>query len=557
MISWHTKYRPQRLADLHLTNVRQTLLQLAKSGRLPQVFLFAGPKGTGKTSASRILAAMVNDQANEALIDHLFFKGPAPKDSALAEPTATDITQRIMAGSSYVIQEMDAASNRGIDDMRALKEKAYLPPQGAKMAVYILDEAHMLTTEAFNALLKLLEEPPPHALFILATTELHKIPETIVSRATLVRFQTASTEELMGALTKVSQGEKLTVEPAALERIAQLANGSFRDGVKLLEQMAQAGKKITLELVQDQHVGPLDSELEQLIEAVLAKNEQQVAQLVHQLRSKGYPSSIVHSTLLHLLHRSLLKSMTVIPGEPLFSQSVSLFLLNELRVLPREEVSPIPLLSLEIKLLELVIRAKQKEGGPQPAKPPQSGGAKVKAIAASKSASAAQPTNVDRANEALENAAKPVISVLSDIIPAQVNLVSADVITNEILSEALDENAALSSDNLALPADHLGEKLLTVWSQFVDKVAEENATVAALLRSARPLTTSNGVARVAVYYQFHKDQLQQPKFLSLIQDCAEPLLGGKPGFEFIVDKPVDTKSTADASLQTLADEVLL
>ncbi|HEX7017350.1 MAG TPA: DNA polymerase III subunit gamma/tau [Patescibacteria group bacterium] len=509
MSSWHTTHRPRQIKDLHLTSVRNVLSQLMASGKLPQVFLFAGPKGTGKTSASRIIAAMVNDPANEALVDHLFFKGSKPKQSVFQEPAASAEADKIINGASYAIQEMDAASNRGIDDVRALKEKVYLPPQGSKMAVYILDEAHMLTNEAFNALLKLLEEPPAHALFILATTELHKIPETIVSRATLVRFQTASDEEIRQALEQVAKAENVAFDSEALTRIAQVANGSFRDAVKLLEQVAGSGQKITLEVVQQHHVGPLDAELAQLVQAVVEKNEAAVVTLIQGLRAKGYASQVVQVALLQLLHQSLLQSLQVIEGEPRFPQAISLFLLNELKTLPRDEVSPIPLLTLELKLLDIISRAKQKGPG---------GGTQTKTQ---------KKTQVSETD------------TLVSEIPLQ-----ASTVTDSIPEP--ESESHIHSDNLVIPDNHLGEKLVGIWEQFVNKVAEENATVAAFLRSAKPMTTSNGVARVAVFYQFHKDQLQQPKFMSLIQECAEPLLGGKPGFEFVVDKG-----------ETLADDVLM
>src|SRR5579859_2130216 len=190
-MSWYRQYRPITLAGLHLVSVRETLQQLLGSGQFPHALLFAGPKGTGKTSAARIVGAILNDPANAEFVQSVFFGGKKKSKAVVnfQEPNSSDpIVQQIQRGTSYVVIELDAASHRGIDDIRQLKERVHLPPAEGLIALYILDEAHMLTTEAFNALLKLLEEPPPHAVFILATTELHKIPETIISRCAVVQL---------------------------------------------------------------------------------------------------------------------------------------------------------------------------------------------------------------------------------------------------------------------------------------------------------------------------------------------------------------------------------
>ena len=205
---WNRTYRPHTLADLHLTSVRENLQTLLKNKKIPHVFLFAGPKGTGKTSSSRIIGAILNEPKNKEIVEELFFGKKASKKSFVPPDPSNPFIEKILTGSSYTVQEMDAASNRGIDNIRELKERVALPPQEGLVTVYILDEAHMLTTEAFNALLKVLEEPPEHVVFILATTELHKVPDTIKSRSHLVAFKKASKEELTQALERIIGKEK-------------------------------------------------------------------------------------------------------------------------------------------------------------------------------------------------------------------------------------------------------------------------------------------------------------------------------------------------------------
>lgn len=283
-MSWYRQYRPRTVAGLHLQSVRDRLLALMEQGQFPQVLLFAGPKGTGKTSAARIIAAMLNDPANEAVVDAVFFGQPTPKKTALQEPTESELTDSIIRGAAFAVQELDAASNRGIDDVRALKERVYLPPQGVKVSVYILDEVHMLTTEAFNALLKLLEEPPAHAIFILATTELHKIPATVASRATLIPFTKASSEEITSAVQAILEQEKLTGEKEGVVRLAEFADGSFRDAVKLAESLSQGGQELTLANVEQYLALSSAQQLQELISSVLDKDAPRLVQVVAKLR---------------------------------------------------------------------------------------------------------------------------------------------------------------------------------------------------------------------------------------------------------------------------------
>nr|MBP7768611.1 DNA polymerase III subunit gamma/tau [Candidatus Woesebacteria bacterium] len=295
-MSWNRIYRPKQIAQLHNTAVREYFLSLLTAGALPQVFLFTGPKGIGKTSTARILAALVNDPANQAAIQKIFFtkeKNTLP----LKEPSLeNDLTRRIFEGSSFVVTELDAASNRGIDDIRALKERISLPPQEGSMAVYILDEVHMLTTEAFNALLKILEEPPAHVIFILATTELEKIPPTIISRAQIIRFTQATDTEILAALSAIVTAEKLEAEPEALEVIVNQSEGSFRDAVKLLEMVAQVGpitQKATTELL----FGAIKQTAPVLVTKLLEKDQEGIVVLFQTLSAQQANPKLLHTQL--------------------------------------------------------------------------------------------------------------------------------------------------------------------------------------------------------------------------------------------------------------------
>jgi DNA polymerase-3 subunit gamma/tau len=232
-MTFYLKYRPQRLNELDLAAVREALTEVLKAKSLPHAWLFSGPKGTGKTSAARILAKAINCQKRH----------PPAGGAEPCQKCGSCIA--VSSGRSLDIIEIDAASNRGIDDIRDLKEKIRLAPAQLKYKVYIIDEVHMLTAEAFNALLKTLEEPPEHAVFILATTEPAKLPETITSRCFLIPFNRASEAEIIRSLNRVIIGEHIKIAGGDLAAVARSSGASFRDAVKLLEQLSRTGKTVS------------------------------------------------------------------------------------------------------------------------------------------------------------------------------------------------------------------------------------------------------------------------------------------------------------------------
>ncbi|MCR2807787.1 DNA polymerase III subunit gamma/tau [Paenibacillus soyae] len=272
-IALYRAWRPQTFQDMvGQQHIIQTLQNAIRENRVSHAYLFNGPRGTGKTTTAKVLAKAVNCE-----------RGPAiePCNECAA-------CQGITAGHIMDVVEIDAASNRGIDEIRDIRDKVRYAPSEVRFKVYIIDEVHMLTTEAFNALLKTLEEPPGHVIFILATTEPHKLPATIISRCQRFDFRQVSLEEQTGRLMQICQEEGISADEDALAYISRLSEGGMRDAISLLEQVAAFGdSRITLDAAIDVTGGMAADHFYQLAEAVRDRNVSALMPLVESLMQAG------------------------------------------------------------------------------------------------------------------------------------------------------------------------------------------------------------------------------------------------------------------------------
>ena len=296
----YRKYRPQSFDEVvGQEAVVRTLKNAIAAGQVRQAYLFAGPRGTGKTSMARILAKSLN-----------CVLGPT------AEPDGTcNACVTIAAGTSLDVIEMDAASQRGIDDIREIRDRVVLQPVEGRHKVYILDEAHQLTDAAWNALLKLIEEPPPHLVFVFCTTDLSKVLPTVRSRCQTFVFQRPRLQELVTVLGRVAEGEGIDAPPQALSLIARAARGSFRDATSTLDQLASATEsKVTVQSVL-QLLGTVEEDaLFRLCDLVVDRDTAGALTFIEELSEQGHDLGRLVSDLIeHLRHLLLVQHMNEVP----------------------------------------------------------------------------------------------------------------------------------------------------------------------------------------------------------------------------------------------------
>ena len=306
-IALYRKWRPHTFRDLvGQDHISRTLSQAITSGRIGHAYLFSGPRGTGKTSTAKILAMALNCK-----------EGPTPDPCGKCESC-----QRIMDGSAMDVFEIDAASNRGIDEIRGLRETVKFAPAEGRYKVYIIDEVHMLTAEAFNALLKTLEEPPAHVVFILATTEAHKVPPTIQSRCQRFDFRRITASEIQGRLRYICDEMKTEADDKALELIALQADGGLRDALSILDQcISLSDGRVTEAQVQEMLGLVGHSWIYRMTEALAAGKAQDVLNLVAELLRDGKDlRQIVAELELHLRSLMIYQAAGTVEGLDLYAE---------------------------------------------------------------------------------------------------------------------------------------------------------------------------------------------------------------------------------------------
>ena len=501
---FYRKYRPQTIEELDSKEVREKLYAVLGSSEVSHAFLFTGPKGLGKTSTARIVAKSLNCEKKT--------KGIEPCNKCQQCLSITN-------GTNMDILEIDGASNRGIDEIRDLREKIKLSPMSASKKVYIIDEVHMLTQEAFNALLKTLEEPPSHVVFILCTTEPHKVPGTILSRCLRIQFKRATEDELVRSFERIIKREKLEGEKGALRLIANLSDGSFRDGVKILEEMTliAKSKKITEELVQKNYsIASLQYKIAQIIKSLEDKDTKSGLEVVAKLTKEGVEMGHFMQELIETLHNSLLFKA----GVESVAGNVALTIDN-LKLEIREIKNLIDLLSEaknELKYavlpqipLELVII----EWG----MPPE----------------AINPVPITRGpvDNFLSESSPPIVRAAgsSSSFAIRSSVQKPEEIVVKSQPNITQQDIAKYSENDAL------------WTALIDKVKTYNHSVAGVLRGCSIKSYDGKTLLLETNFKFHKDKLSEIKTREMLEEACKEVTKKKIKIEIVL-KPAFAKAPA-------------
>jgi DNA polymerase-3 subunit gamma/tau len=495
---FYRKYRSQTIDELDSSAVREKLLAVLKKD-IPHAFLFTGPKGLGKTSTARIVAKAVNCTGKKA---------------GEIEPCNTcEQCLSITNNTSIDTLEIDAASNRGIDEIRDLKEKIRLSPVSSKMKVYIIDEVHMLTTEAFNALLKTLEEPPEHAMFILCTTEPQKLPNTIMSRCFSIVFTPATQEELVRSFKRIAKGEKMDVADDALEFIASLSDKGFRDGAKIFEELSMIanGEKITKELIEEKYqISNAALYITKMVDTFVAKDAKAGLEIVETLVTQGFQMKDFVTKLTEHLHNLMLVKSGVRTSDEKDSGLTipEITVLFELltRAYGEMKSAVLPQLPLELVILEWAsLRQANK-----PVKP------------------------ISSENKADRPA--PVAAIAEDVTVSTLRKQVGDMKRKQVLygeepKKPIDEIKIETSTVELLHTSGDGpvtsEWLAIFWRALLDEMKKHNHTVAGVLRGCTIRSYAKHEMIIETAYKFHKERLDEMKNRDVLLSICKALTGNE------------------------------
>jgi DNA polymerase-3 subunit gamma/tau len=501
----YRKYRPATFGELiGQKHVVQTLKNAIKGKRIGQAYLFAGPRGTGKTSIARIFAKTINCQ-------HLKNGEPCLK---------CDSCKNILDGRALDIIEIDAASNTGVDNIRELRETVKLPPSSLKYKVYIIDEVHMLSGGAFNALLKTLEEPPANVVFILATTEVHKIPETILSRVQRFDFTRLTIEEIIKRLDEIAKLEKVKVDREALEIIASSSEGGMRNAESLLGQIiALEDKKITAKEVEFILGTVSEKFTAEFVELVIQKKYPGVFSKIGELREMGIDFKNFGKSLFNYLRQMLVLKINPDLGQKLSYEITKERLeqikkqitsvetgeiLNFINLLQENtekfKSSPIPQLFLEVSIAKI---ASQDNGG-------------------STSISGSSPINSKKeiTTSVIRNSdenvggrtSKPAESIKKDAIAKN---------DSDSTSNSVSTKKPKMSENNSADID----LVISNWTEIIESLKSYNHSLSSVLKMSQPALVDGDYLILKTKYDFYKEKLVEMTNRLTIEKAIDKITG--------------------------------
>jgi DNA polymerase-3 subunit gamma/tau len=491
---FYRKWRPQTLAEVvGQEHVTQTLRNALETGRVAHAYLFCGPRGTGKTSTGRILAKAINCLTNG--------KG---------EPcNACEMCEAMNRGRALDVIEIDAASNRGIEDIRELRERVKYAPNSARYKVYIIDEVHMLTEPASNALLKTLEEPPPHAIFILATTEPHKLLTTILSRCQRFDFRRLSHSAVVSKLKHICEKENISIAPEGLRLIAKSVSGSLRDAENLLQQLViYYGNQVDVHQVEDMLGITTDFRIKELVKHIANKDVAGGLATINSIVNDGLDLLQVTRGLAEYLRNMLLAKSgaeaTLDLGVEDLAEIKELAaklsmeeILKALKLFGQIDLRSKDYSSLPLELAFVECALPEEKGAP-----PRREAVPAKPGVPAKGRSPVGPAAPVHKAEPTEGKAVAPVSEISEAVPTQEARTSA-------------------------PESGI-ERVRAQWSDFVKTLrgVGSSGNLDAFLRSAcEPLDVEDDTLILAFYHSFHKEKIEDPKYRRMVENKLSQMFG--------------------------------
>ncbi|MFB5763566.1 DNA polymerase III subunit gamma/tau [Paenibacillus medicaginis] len=514
-IALYRAWRPQSFQDMvGQQHIIQTLQNAIREGRTSHAYLFSGPRGTGKTSAAKILAKAVNCE-----------RGPATEPCNECESC-----KRITAGAVMDVQEIDAASNRGVEEIRDLRDKVKYAPTEVRQKVYIIDEVHMLTTEAFNALLKTLEEPPPHVMFILATTEPHRLPATIISRCQRFDFRRVSLEEQTDRLELICRQENIEADRDALQYIARLSDGGMRDALSVLDQISSfSDGRVTYRQVIDMTGGIASEQFSKLALALQQEDVATVLQMIEGFMQEGKSADKCMENLLYYF-RDLLMIKMVPQADKLtervlepaqFQEVAAVFTKEQLfqmidtlnRYQSEMKYSVQPQTLFEVALLKLCSIQQKQAPSSQEGQVSATDSAEIAAL----------KRQLSEMEKKLERALQAGLSggagqEGSGNRPAASRAPTPRISAPTKLPSRLKEFIAAKSSPEFLEAARK-------WSQILQRVKEERVTVHAWFMDGEPVSLYEDSVLVAFKNNIHRETTEKPANKQVIEKVLNEQLG--------------------------------
>lgn len=492
----YRKYRPKNFSEIiGQVHIVRTLSNAVKNGRIGQAYLFTGPRGTGKTSIARILAKTVNCEK---------LKGAVTCEKCEA-------CKLISENKTLDIIEIDAASNTGVDNIRELRETVALPPTKLKYKVYIIDEVHMLSTGAFNALLKTLEEPPAHVIFILATTEIHKVPETIISRCQRFDFARLPIENIIEKLFLIAKKEKVKIGREALEMIAISAEGGMRDAESLLSQIISLeDKEITAAEVREILGTAERKSVFEIARHIILKETSGAIQKINSLASDGYDLAVFNKSLINHFRQIMLLKINDKLSDFFTYEMTKEQIKNMAGLAKQAELSEI------IAAINLLLEAQSKiSSSILPQLPLE-----IAIIKATRTLPVeSMKYNVSSIKTALpeENAKRKTQNAKAQL---------------KTQSEIENNSTVKQFSNLTI------ESAKNNWNKLLSEIKPYNHSLSALLSNCQIVGVKNSELTIATPYDFYRERLMENGNRLTIEKVFSNILGSKISVLVITDRNI-------------------